>query len=103
MEVPNENYELKDGITAELFIPTAEVKGHLIPPSSLTLNEEGLVGVRHIDQEGRAKFSKVTIIGDEGESVWITGLPEKVLIIVVGHEFVSNGEKIKYRLEDSKI
>ena len=103
MEVPNENYELKDGITAELFIPTAEVKGHLIPPSSLTLNEEGLVGVRHIDHEGLAKFSEVTIIGDEGESVWITGLPEKVLIIVVGHEFVSNGEKIKYRLEDSKI
>ena len=51
MEVENNNSnykEKRDGLTAEIFIPVKEINGHLIPPSSLTLNEEGQVGVRHI-------------------------------------------------------
>ena len=57
----------KDGLTAEIFIPVKEINGHLIPPSSLTLNEEGQVGVRHIVNKNIAKFSKVEILGDEDE------------------------------------
>ena len=50
------------------------------------------MGVRHIVDKNKAKFSKVEILGDENELVWIAGLPEKVTIITVGHEFVSNGD-----------
>ena len=92
----------KDGITAEIFIPVEEIKGHLIPPSSLTLNEEGEVGVRHIVDRNIAKFSKIEILGDENQFVWISGLPEKVTIITVGHEFVSNGEEVNFKLEANK-
>ena len=100
MEVENNNLSYKDGLTAEIFIPIKEINGHLIPPSSLTLNELGEVGVRHIVDENKAKFSKVEILGDENELVWISGLPEKVTIITVGHEFVSNGDSVNYRLQD---
>ena len=100
MEVENNNLSYKDGLTAEIFIPTKEINGHLIPPSSLTLNEVGEVGVRHIVDENKAKFSKVEILGDENELVWISGLPEKVTIITVGHEFVSNGDSVNFRLQD---
>ena len=102
MEVDNKNFEYKDGITAEIFIPVEEIKGHLIPPSSLTLNEEGEVGVRHIVDRNIAKFSKIEILGDENQFVWISGLPEKVTIITVGHEFVSNGEEVNFKLEANK-
>ena len=100
MEVENNNLSYKDGLTAEIFIPIKEINGHLIPPSSLTLNEVGEVGVRHIVDKNKAKFSKVEILGDENELVWISGLPEKVTIITVGHEFVSNGDSVNYRLQD---
>ena len=100
MEVENNNSNYKDGLTAEIFIPVKEINGHLIPPSSLTLNEEGQVGVRHIVNKNIAQFSKVEILGDEDEYVWIAGLPEKVTIITVGHEFVSSGDFVNYKLQD---
>jgi len=102
MEVNNDDFKYKDGITAEIFIPVEEIQGHLIPPSSLTLNEEGEVGVRHIVNRNIAKFSKIEILGDENQFVWISGLPEKVTIITVGHEFVSNGEEVNFKLEANK-
>ena len=49
LEINNSNFDIKDGITAELFIPTKKVQAHLIPPSSLTLDSDGKIGVRHID------------------------------------------------------
>ncbi len=100
MEVENNNSNYKDGLTAEIYIPVKEINGHLIPPSSLTLNEEGQVGVRHIVNNNIAKFSKVEILGDEDEYVWISGLPERVIIITVGHEFVSSGDFVNYKLQD---
>ena len=54
----------------------------------------------HKLDKNKAKFSKVEILGDENELVWISGLPEKVTIITVGHEFVSNGDSVNYRLQD---
>ena len=100
MEVENDNYSYKDGLTAEIFIPAKKINGHLIPPSSLTLNEEGEVGVRHIVNQNIAQFSKVEILGDEDEYVWISGLPDRVTIITVGHEFVSSGDFVNYKLQD---
>ena len=100
MEVENDNYIYKDGLTAEIFIPAKKINGHLIPPSSLTLNEEGEVGVRHIVNQNIAKFSRVEILADEDEYVWISGLPDRVTIITVGHEFVSSGDFVNYKLQD---
>jgi len=102
IEVNNDNFEYKDGITTEIFIPVKKIKGHLISPSSLTLNEKGEVGVRHIVNRNIARFSKVEILGDENQLVWISGLPEKVTIITVGHEFVSDGEEVNFNLEANK-
>ena len=99
MEVDNADNIYKDGLTAEIFIPIKKINGHLIPPSSLTLNEKGEIGVRHIVDNDIAKFSKIEILGDEKEFVWITGLPDKAKIITVGHEFVSNGDTVNYIIE----
>ena len=99
MEVDNAANIYKDGLTAEILIPVKEINGHLIPPSSLTLNEKGEIGVRHIVDNDIAKFSKIEILGDEKEFVWITGLPDQAKIITVGHEFVSNGDTVNYIIE----
>ena len=75
LEINNSNFDIKDGITAELFIPTKKVQAHLIPPSSLTLDSDGKIGVRHIDSNNKVIFSDVEIIGDEKELIWVSGLP----------------------------
>ena len=99
--IENPDFKIKDGITTELFIPTQKVIAHLIPPSSLTLDSEGRIGIRHINKDNNVLFSSVEIIGDEGELVWVTGLSEKVIIITVGQEFVVEGQKVNYTLERS--
>jgi len=99
LEINNSNFEVKDGITAELFIPTKKVKAHLIPPSSLTLDSEGKIGVRHINSNNEVIFSDVEIIGDEKELIWVAGLPEEITLITIGQEFVLEGQKVNFSLE----
>ena len=102
VKIENADFKIKDGITAELFLPTQKVLAHLIPPSSLTLDQEGKIGVRHIDNN-KVIFSNVEIVGDKGELVWVTGLPDKVTIITVGQEFVIENQTVNYTLEESQI
>ena len=99
LEISNTNFEIKDGITAELFIPTKRVQAHLIPPSSLTLDPEGKIGVRHINNDNEVIFSVIEIIGDQEELIWVTGLPEQIILITIGQEFVLEGQKVNYSLE----
>ena len=99
LEINNSNFNIKDGITAELFIPTKKVEAHLIPPSSLTLDSDGKIGVRHIDSNNEVIFSDVEIIGDEKELIWVSGLPEEITLITIGQEFVIEGQKVNYTLE----
>ena len=103
VRIQNSDFKIKDGITTELFIPTQKVTAHLIPPSSLTLDSEGKIGVRYINKDNIVIFSSVKIIGDKGELVWVKGLPENVTLITVGQEFVLEGQKVKYTLESPSI
>jgi len=92
--VPNENYEIREGSTADIYISLAGAKGHLLPQSSLTLNSSGVLGVR-IALDDKAKFIPINIIRDAEEGVWVTGLPNSVDVIIVGQEYVTDNSNIK--------
>lgn len=92
--VPNENYEIREGSTADIYISLSGAKGHLLPQSSLTLNSSGVLGVR-IALNDKAKFIPVNIIRDAEEGVWVTGLPDTVDVIIVGQEYVTDNSNIK--------
>jgi len=92
--VPNENYEIREGSTADIYISLAGAKGHLLPQSSLTLNSSGVLGVR-IALDDKAKFIPINIIRDAEEGVWVTGLPNSVDVIIVRQEYVTDNSNIK--------
>ena len=92
--VPNENYEIREGSTADIYISLSGAKGHLLPQSSLTLNSSGVLGVR-IALNDKAKFIPINIIRDSEEGVWVTGLPNSVDVIIVGQEYVTDNSNIK--------
>ncbi|MDC0334815.1 efflux RND transporter periplasmic adaptor subunit [Amylibacter sp.] len=92
--VPNENYEIREGSTADIYISLSGAKGHLLPQSSLTLNSSGVLGVR-IALNDKAKFIPINIIRDSEEGVWVTGLPDRVDVIIVGQEYVTDNSNIK--------
>ncbi|MCG8493686.1 MAG: efflux RND transporter periplasmic adaptor subunit [Sneathiellales bacterium] len=94
--VNNDNNDLRAGVTAEIKFQTEKVLAHFISPAVLTLNDEGVLGVRAVDSDDMVVFYPVNVLSDTAEGTWITGLPDESLLITVGQEFVSEGEKVAY-------
>lgn len=94
IEVPNEDLSIRDGQTAEILIAADGDRAHLLPGSSMTLDNSGQLGVRIVDTDNRAKFIPVTFLRDTIDGVWLSGLPEEVSVIVVGQEYVTDGVEV---------
>lgn len=90
---PNPLLEIRDGSTAEIFVALSGDNGHLLPQSSLTLDDAGRLGIRAV-HDGKAAFYPVTIINDSVDGVWVSGLPDEVDVIVVGQEYVTTGRRV---------
>ena len=95
LEVPNADFRMRSGVTAEIVVPGQEVLAHRIPSSIIALNDNGTVGIRTVNQEGRVSFQPIQLIDDTPEGLWIAGLPDKVTIITVGQDYVIDGQKVE--------
>lgn len=100
LTVPNPEFAIRDGQTAEILIQSQGVMAHLLAASSLTLNDEGTLGVRIIDAESAAQFLPVTVLRDTPSGVYVTGLPDQVDVITVGQEFVTDGVTVAPSFEE---
>jgi len=100
--VKNIDLGIRDGQTAELQIQTEGRRAHLLPASSLTLNDDGALGLRIVTPESRAKFVPVTLLRDTVDGVWLTGLPDAANVIVVGQEFVIDGVAVDVTYKEPK-
>ncbi|HEX3431153.1 MAG TPA: efflux RND transporter periplasmic adaptor subunit [Rhizomicrobium sp.] len=94
VELPNPNAKLRDGVSADIRIPVKNVRAAKISPGILVLNDNGVVGVR-IVQNGIVRFRQVQIISDGPDGMWVTGVPDGTTVITVGQEFVSEGARVK--------
>lgn len=93
IQIPNADGKVLSGITATAMVEMGTLPAHLLPQSVLTLNDEGAIGVRTVEN-GEVKFYPVTIVSDSRQGVWVTGLPPKVDVITVGQEYVVPGQKV---------
>ena len=90
VSVPNPDLSIRDGQTAEIGIQADGEVAHLLPQSALTLDDDGNLGVRLVEDDV-ATFAEVSVLRDSTKGVWVTGLPQEAAIIVVGQEFVVDG------------
>jgi len=98
--IPNPDLLIRDGQTVEIVVASDGAIAHLLPSSSMTLNDDGILGVRVVDDETRAKFIPVTILRDTINGVWLAGLPAKARVITVGQEYVIDGVKLDVSLQE---
>lgn len=98
-EVPNTDLAIRDGATAEILVSLAGSAAHLLPQSALTLDDAGRLGVRVVE-EGAAAFLPVEVVRDTAEGVWVSGLPESLDVIVVGQDFVTDGQPVTVSMRD---
>jgi len=92
--IDNPNMEIPAGLTAEAELSGGSRKAHKIPSSALTLNDEGKLGVQTLNATDIVEFMPVELLEDTPDGTWITGLPDDVTVIIVGHEFVIDGQKV---------
>ncbi len=94
LRVPNDDGVLHDGVTADFTVFAKERAAHHIPRSSLTLDDDGNVGVRTVADGNLVKFSPVALLGEDPSGVWVAGLDGAVQLIVRGQDFVSAGQTV---------
>jgi multidrug efflux system membrane fusion protein len=94
LEVPNPEARIVEGVTAELRLPVAQTSAHALPPSVLTLDDRGRVGVKLVVEGDKVAFVPAQVIAGDSERVWLGGLPQTARVIAVGQEFVKDGERV---------
>lgn len=95
IELPNEGHAIPAGMTAEVTLPLETVAAHLVSPSVLSLADDGTLGVKLVDEDDRVRFVPATVVANSAEGLWLAGLPQEAVLIVVGHEFVVAGQPVE--------
>lgn len=95
IEIDNAGGQMIEGLTAELTLPIRQVLAHRVSPAVLSLSNEGEIGVKAVDENGIVLFYPVEILGGTEDLIWVGGLPETLDMIVVGQEFVLNGQLVQ--------
>lgn len=94
IQIANEDYRLRSGLTTEIRIPVDSVLAQKISPALFSLDDQGAIGVRTIDGNNMVEFHLIEVLADDVDGVWVTGLPNLARVITVGQELVSAGERV---------
>jgi len=94
IQVSNPNNQLLDGQSVELHLKGKSIKSYFISPSSLSLDDKGIVGVKTVNQDNLVQFTPVTIIADNRDGIWVTGLPDSINLITNGQALVAAGQAV---------
>lgn len=106
VEVDPSFKNIRQGLTAEILVNSAEIQAHLIPSSALTLDDSGLIGVKTIGPNNMIEFHHVEIVGDNTSAmnpgVWVTGLNGTVNLVTLGQEVVFPGQQVESNFDWSR-
>ena len=97
ISVPNLDRSIRDGVSAEIFIQGNAVSAHKISPAILSLDEQGKLGIRVVNDKNEVEFQTIKILEDTTEGLWISGLPPEARIITLGQEYVFQGQTVKVK------
>lgn len=94
IEGENPNNDISAGLTAQVRLEVGSQKAYLVSPAILTLSDEGVIGLKTVDDNNVVVFHPVKLLDDTPEGIWISGLPESARIILRGQEYVSPGQTV---------
>ena len=102
IELPNPDGKIRDGVTADAIVNVGTAPVTILPQSVLTLDDEGVLGIRSVEAGNKVAFHAVNIIKDTRDGVWIVGLPPKLNVITVGQDFVKAGQIVDAKTADGE-
>jgi multidrug efflux system membrane fusion protein len=95
VKMPNAAAAIADGVTCEMTVLLAPIEAAAVPRSALIFSDEGHLGVRIADGDSKAQFVPVDLVDDGLSMVWVTGLNGVSRVIVVGQDFVKDGDPVE--------
>ena len=95
IEADNSDLTFKSGITTSIIIKGTKLLAHKIPPSILTLQDDGTIGVKTLNDKNVVVFYPIQKVMDTIDGMWVSGLPNDVNLIISGQEYVSAGQIIE--------
>jgi len=102
VELPNADGTLRDGITAEAIVNVGTAQVHILPQSALTLDDNGVLGIRTVEEGSKVAFHAVDIIKDTRDGIWVMGLPPRINLITVGQEYVQPGQIVDAKTDNGE-
>ena len=78
-----------------MTVALAPMQAAAVPRSALIFSDTGELGVRIADEKSLARFVPVALVDDGRETVWVTGIDKPVRVIVVGQDFVKDGDPVE--------
>jgi len=97
IQVDNKDRKIRDGVSAEIYIESKKVFSHKISPAILSLNDQGKLGIRTVDENNSVEFKEIEILEDTTDGLWISGLNENERIITLGQEYVFQGQTVNVK------
>jgi len=94
IEVPNSDGAIPSGISAEIRIATGQLRAHFVQPSVISLRPDGTLGVKSV-ADGRVVFHEIDVVRAQVDGLWVTGLPDRVDLIIIGQGYVREGETVR--------
>jgi multidrug efflux system membrane fusion protein len=91
----NPNAQIADGVSCEMAVNLDPVEATSVPRSALVFSDAGVLGVRIADGQSQVQFKPVQLVDDGRENVWVTGLDSSSRVIVVGQDFVKEGDAVE--------
>ena len=103
ISIPNADGKFLDGITADATVNVGTAPVMVLPQSVLTLDDDGVLGIRTVEEGNKVAFHAVTIVKDTRDGVWVVGLPVTINLITVGQEFVQPGQIVDAKTDSTPI
>ncbi|WP_404369116.1 efflux RND transporter periplasmic adaptor subunit [Marinobacter sp.] len=100
-ELPNPDGLRIAGGSATMRVLLPGQPAIFLSPAYLTLGDDGRLGVRHVGDEDRVRFTPVSLLSVTTEGAWVTGLPDEVRLITLGGGFVAPGQQVQPVNRDS--
>lgn len=94
LKIDNDNSKLITGASAELHLPLETIQAHKVEPSILSLNKDGVFGIKSVTRKGRVRFHAVNIVRNNKGHIWLTGIPDTLRIITLGQGYARPGDKV---------
>jgi membrane fusion protein, multidrug efflux system len=103
LEVANPGERMREGVTTELSVGLPPQLAQKLPGSVLILNDAGKFGVRVLNADNTTQFTPVEVIAQDTDGMWVTGLASSVKLVVLGQDYVRDGEKVDPAVETAEV